>query len=145
MAARRGSRVAKRNDPMTDSSDIPPTQVMPPSQAGRSTSGLERSLSGSVSTTGKVLAQEQMPSQVPTDQTQASETTSPQRGQFTILKWHASGGVGHVHLARDDKLKRLVALKEIRPDRRHSNTVQQRFLNEAEITGQLEHPGIVPI
>jgi serine/threonine protein kinase len=71
--------------------------------------------------------------------------TSPQRGQFTLLHRHASGGVGDVHVARDEKLKRQVALKEIRADRRSSPTVRQRFINEAEITGLLEHPGIVPI
>lgn len=65
--------------------------------------------------------------------------------RFTVLRLHARGGLGQVSLARDEKLKRLVALKEIRADRRGNTTLQQRFLAEAEITGQLEHPGIVPI
>ena len=64
--------------------------------------------------------------------------------QFTVLREHAQGGLGKVSVARDEKLKREVALKEIRPDRL-SPLARQRFLNEAEITGQLEHPGIVPI
>jgi tetratricopeptide (TPR) repeat protein len=38
-----------------------------------------------------------------------------------------------------------VALKEIRPDKAGSAEVRRRFLNEAAITGLLEHPGIVPI
>src|SRR5262249_36955615 len=40
---------------------------------------------------------------------------------------------------------RPVALKEIRPDRRGDPAVRQRFLTEAEVTGQLGHPGVVPI
>jgi serine/threonine protein kinase len=66
-------------------------------------------------------------------------------GRFTIVKSHAHGGLGQVSVARDEKLKRQVALKEILPDKRHDHHVRQRFVNEAEITGQLEHPGIVPI
>jgi formylglycine-generating enzyme required for sulfatase activity len=50
-----------------------------------------------------------------------------------------------VSLARDEKLKRPVALKEIRPDKRDNAYLRQRFLVEAEITAQLEHPGIIPI
>jgi tetratricopeptide (TPR) repeat protein len=65
--------------------------------------------------------------------------------RFTILRLHARGGLGQVSLARDEKLKRSVALKEIRPDKRGNASLRQRFLTEAEITGQLEHPGIVPI
>lgn len=67
------------------------------------------------------------------------------RERFTILHLHASGGLGQVSLARDEKLNRQVALKEIRPDKRENPGLRQRFLTEAEITGQLEHPGIVPI
>jgi tetratricopeptide (TPR) repeat protein/tRNA A-37 threonylcarbamoyl transferase component Bud32 len=67
------------------------------------------------------------------------------RGRFTVLQPHAQGGLGQVLLARDEDLKRHVALKRIRPDRLDSPNARARFLNEAEITGQLEHPGIVPI
>jgi serine/threonine protein kinase len=66
-------------------------------------------------------------------------------GRFTILKPHARGGLGQVSVARDEDLKRQVALKEIRPDRLDRPQAAERFVNEAEITGQLEHPGIVPI
>jgi serine/threonine-protein kinase len=67
------------------------------------------------------------------------------RGRFTILERHARGGLGQVSLARDEDLGRQVALKEIRPEFVHSNYARERFLQEAEITAQLEHPGIVPI
>ncbi len=72
---------------------------------------------------------------------------TPAKGKprFTVLRQHAEGGLGRVYLARDEQLHRTVALKEIRPERADDSKVRQRFLNEAEITGQLEHPGIVPI
>ncbi len=75
----------------------------------------------------------------------APTPSGAQRGRFTIVKPHAQGGLGQVSLARDEKLKRHVALKEIRPDRLGSEALRQRFLTEAEITGLLEHPGIVPV
>ena len=46
---------------------------------------------------------------------------------------------------RDASLDRQVALKEIRPEREGNDAVWSRFLAEARITGQLEHPGIVPV
>jgi serine/threonine protein kinase len=64
--------------------------------------------------------------------------------RYTITRLHATGGIGRVWLARDGALGRDVALKELRPDR-SQDAVAARFLKEARITGQLEHPGIVPV
>jgi serine/threonine protein kinase len=58
---------------------------------------------------------------------------------------HATGGIGRVWLARDNDLGREVALKELRPERACHTTIGERFLQEARITGQLEHPGIIPV
>jgi tetratricopeptide (TPR) repeat protein/tRNA A-37 threonylcarbamoyl transferase component Bud32 len=66
-------------------------------------------------------------------------------GQFTLLRDHAKGGLGAVSLAHDNALKRDVALKRIRPDRAAMPNVRARFLNEAQVTAQLDHPGVVPI
>ncbi|NLY00556.1 MAG: PAS domain S-box protein [Rhodopirellula sp.] len=57
---------------------------------------------------------------------------------------HAEGGIGRVWLARDTQLNRDVALKTLRPELLGPR-VRSRFLQEAQITGQLEHPGIVPV
>lgn len=67
------------------------------------------------------------------------------RGRFTKLRLHARGGLGKVSLARDEDLGRTVALKEIRNRYAEDPHCRMRFVNEAEITGQLEHPGIVPV
>jgi serine/threonine-protein kinase len=67
------------------------------------------------------------------------------RARYTLSRLHATGGIGRVWLAHDDRLGRDVALKELRPERAGNPVVWGRFLKEAQITGQLEHPGIVPI
>jgi tetratricopeptide (TPR) repeat protein/tRNA A-37 threonylcarbamoyl transferase component Bud32 len=67
------------------------------------------------------------------------------RARYTLTRLHAQGGIGRVWLAHDEDLGRDVALKELRPDRGDSPTAAARFLEEAQITGQLEHPGIVPV
>ncbi|HWE38560.1 MAG TPA: protein kinase, partial [Isosphaeraceae bacterium] len=65
--------------------------------------------------------------------------------RYTRTRLHATGGIGRVWLARDASFGREVALKEIRPEREGNDVVWSRFLEEARITGQLEHPGIVPV
>jgi serine/threonine-protein kinase len=67
------------------------------------------------------------------------------RDRYTLSRLHATGGIGRVWLAHDDSLGRDVALKELRPECAGNPVVWARFLKEAQITGQLEHPGIVPI
>lgn len=66
-------------------------------------------------------------------------------GRFQILRPHAEGGLGKVFVARDAELNREVALKEIQPHYAHDSYARARFTLEAEITGRLEHPGIVPV
>jgi hypothetical protein len=69
----------------------------------------------------------------------------PGRGRYTVTGLHAQGGIGRVWLARDHDLGRDVALKELRPDRADRPDLAARFVAEAQVTGQLEHPGIVPV
>src|SRR5438132_99424 len=65
--------------------------------------------------------------------------------RYTLSRLHGKGGIGQVWLARDGSLGRQVALKELRPDRAGDAAARARFLEEAQVTGQLEHPGIVPV
>jgi hypothetical protein len=57
----------------------------------------------------------------------------------------ARGGMGVVMLAFDPELGREVALKILREDLSASPTAVRRFLEEAQISGQLQHPCIVPV
>ena len=54
------------------------------------------------------------------------------------------GGMGVVLKVKDNDLRREVAMKVIRADRR-SDAAMHSFVEEAQITGQLEHPNIVPV
>jgi serine/threonine protein kinase len=77
------------------------------------------------------------------DVTVGTSTSSGLR--FRILRHHAKGGLGQVSVAMDEELHREVALKEIQEDYADIPDHRSRFLCEAEITGGLEHPGIVPV
>jgi len=65
--------------------------------------------------------------------------------RFRILRPHARGGLGQVFVAHDEELHREVALKDIQERFADNVEARTRFLVEAEITGGLEHPGIVPV
>ncbi len=65
--------------------------------------------------------------------------------RYTLVRLHGEGGVGRVWLARDEKLGREVALKELNPTKALEASAQFRFVDEARVTGQLQHPGIVPV
>ena len=65
--------------------------------------------------------------------------------RFRILRPHARGGIGLVSVAIDAELNREVALKEIRTEQADDPASRTRFVLEAEVTGRLEHPGVVPV
>lgn len=56
-----------------------------------------------------------------------------------------SGGMGVVYRARDSRLGRDVAIKVLRDDCPSASAAARRFLEEARITAQLQHPGIPPV
>jgi serine/threonine protein kinase len=72
-----------------------------------------------------------------------SATSDGQR--FRVLRPHARGGLGAVFVALDTELHREVALKQILDSHADDPASRQRFVLEAEVTGGLEHPGIVPV
>jgi WD40 repeat protein/serine/threonine protein kinase len=79
-------------------------------------------------------------------------TTAPSMGvptstglRFRVLRPHDKGGLGEVFVARDEELPREVALKQIQERHADNPESRARFVLEAEVTGGLEHPGIVPV
>ncbi|HUU01893.1 MAG TPA: protein kinase [Myxococcota bacterium] len=57
----------------------------------------------------------------------------------------ARGGMGAIHRVIERTLNRTVAMKVLQSERAHERLVRQRFLAEAQVTGQLDHPNIVPV
>ncbi len=79
------------------------------------------------------------------------DTEEPERAErvlnskFSLIRKIGEGGLGTVWLARDEKLKRNVAIKEMNLEALQSEKAWLRFSREAEITGHLEHPNVVPL
>jgi eukaryotic-like serine/threonine-protein kinase len=73
------------------------------------------------------------------------DAPAPGGPRFRVLRPHAQGGLGTVDVALDSELNREVALKRILDRHADDPGSRARFLLEAEITGGLEHPGIVPV
>lgn len=74
-------------------------------------------------------------------------------GRYQVKREFARGGMGLIWVAIDTAVGREVALKELLPPKLGSGTSRvtdapeliERFLREAKVTGQLEHPNIVPV
>jgi serine/threonine protein kinase/Tfp pilus assembly protein PilF len=65
--------------------------------------------------------------------------------RYRLERFHARGGLGEVYVAYDETLHREVALKRIRGEPAGDTDSLSRFVVEAEVTGRLEHPGVVPV
>jgi PAS domain S-box-containing protein len=65
--------------------------------------------------------------------------------RYVFTGLHATGGIGRVWLAHDRQLDREVAIKELFPENAGNAKIAARFIREAQLTGQLEHPGVVPV
>jgi serine/threonine protein kinase len=65
-------------------------------------------------------------------------------GSYTILGLLGEGGMGVVYLAEQDKPRRQVALKVIRPGLASEQRLR-RFEHEAQVLGRLQHPAIAQI
>ena len=66
-------------------------------------------------------------------------------GRFQIQGEIARGGMGAILKGRDTDLGRDLAVKVLLDEHRKKPAVIQRFVEEAQIGGQLQHPGIVPV
>jgi serine/threonine protein kinase len=66
-------------------------------------------------------------------------------GRFRLTVEQGRGGFGVVWRADDESLGRQVAVKELTDAAAHDPAARRRFLAEARIAAQLQHPGVVPI
>src|SRR5688572_28889061 len=62
--------------------------------------------------------------------------------RYRIRALLGAGGMGEVHLGRDERIGREVAIKVARAGTGSQQDAMARFLREARVQGQLEHPSI---
>lgn len=77
--------------------------------------------------------------------TQIPLTTPDRLGAYDDLGVLGSGGMGSVRLVRDRKLNRRLAMKIIHPKLLAHKSAPARFMEEAQVCAQLQHPNIVPV
>ena len=65
--------------------------------------------------------------------------------RYTIVRLLGRGGMGAVHLARDNALQRLVAIKTLLPEYAADEDRRATFRGEALSNARLAHPNIVPV
>ena len=77
----------------------------------------------------------------------APATLAPadQPARLQILEEIDHGGMGIVLRGRDPELRRDLAVKVLRDELRDDPDMVRRFVEEAQIAGQLQHPGVVPV
>ena len=68
-----------------------------------------------------------------------------QIGEYDDLGELGEGGMGSVRLVRDRKLNRRLAMKIIHPKLLSHRSAAARFVEEAQVCAQLQHPNIVPV
>ena len=73
---------------------------------------------------------------------QPAENVRVRVSHYRLMERLGVGGMGEVYAALDETLARRVALKAIRPEHRLSADSKTRFLREAQILSQLDHPNI---
>ena len=72
-------------------------------------------------------------------------SSGPRIGRYVDLALIGRGGMGVVRRVRDPALNRTMALKVVHPELLRDPDGLARFVEEAQVTAQLEHPGIVPV
>ena len=103
----------------------------------------DRTLYGPQGATGRAQPHGKPPPARPA--TKVTELLPATLGPYEVVQAIGRGGMGMVLRCRDTALKREVAIKVMQPDARADSVARMRFIKEAQITGQLEHPGIVPV
>ncbi|MEM1347538.1 MAG: bifunctional serine/threonine-protein kinase/formylglycine-generating enzyme family protein [Myxococcota bacterium] len=93
----------------------------------------------------QALSESEHPSPTPDEDSDEPALRSPFEERYILGEVLGAGGGGRVMRAFDRVLGRTLAMKLLRADIMHSASSLERFITEAQTTGQLEHPNIVPI
>jgi serine/threonine-protein kinase len=86
-----------------------------------------------------------VPESVEVDVVRPVDQDGPGASRYGKRDTLGQGGMGEVILCLDRRIGRDVAMKIVRSEQISSEVVHRRFLREARVQGQLEHPSIVPV
>ncbi len=129
---------------MSEPQDKTVASVAPPpreASLARLKTSLETAHRNSASALAQFLAERM--AQDPTGQRPSGASLSP--SAYELGRMIAQGGMGAILSARDNAIQRTVAVKVILTGAEASDEHVHRLITEARITGQLEHPNIVPL
>ncbi|MCC7510840.1 MAG: protein kinase [Planctomycetes bacterium] len=73
------------------------------------------------------------------------DLTGATLGKCELISRIGQGGMGHVYKAKHTGLDKLVAVKVLPRELSRNDVLRERFMNEARMAGQLEHPNITPV
>jgi WD40 repeat protein/serine/threonine protein kinase len=96
--------------------------------------------SGTLVITTRKLSTRRIP-----DYNKGRRPPEPREPEYELLKVLGEGGMGIVFNARQRSIDREVALKMLKPKTAKDKVQRDKFLAEAVVTGELDHPNIVPI
>lgn len=120
-------------------------ETFPEIQATAGSSSAARAWAPTKGATGAAWPQP-LPSSIRPPQMSPRPSHAPRaEDRYRLLDNFAHGGLGNIWRAEDTAIHRQIAFKELLPRALKNPRIIERFLEEAQITGQLEHPGIVPI
>jgi serine/threonine-protein kinase len=123
---------------LSDAGSIPASEIPPPHPAATVVEKARQP--GPPSLTPATVSPDEWRTEAPGEQGLA-----PAAPRYSRSRRHAEGGLGVIFAAWDEELGREVALKEIKERHADRPGSRARFVFEAEVTGRLEHPGIVPV
>ncbi|AGA31517.1 serine/threonine-protein kinase [Singulisphaera acidiphila] len=120
----------------------PPTSLAMENRCGE---GVLEALRPSTGITSRVLLRDETDAPAPLVGTGEESLTLGGQGRYQVLGEIARGGMGVVLKGRDPDLGRDVAMKVLHPGHADNPALVRRFIEEAQIGGQLQHPGILPV
>ena len=142
---RAGLETGARAAPLDDSNDDEVTFGFEPTSPGR----VLESLAHSIGSIPRVLLPDTTPDDRDVAVIKPSSDEMPPPGRrgdrYQLFGEIARGGMGAVLKGRDADLGRDLAVKVLLEAHREKPELVRRFVEEAQIGGQLQHPGIVPV